>query len=260
MGRGKTWALISNTYDGAYIRNMTAYEMARAMGLTNTPDSAYVNVYIDGAYQGLYQLSEKIEIAPERVNIKNGYLLEAEIEERVTELKNTIRTEAGQNLVVTDYTRNGEESEEQALEIMQDMENLLYAEETDEERIQQRIDMSSWVKVYLLEEFFNNYDAYATSQFFYIDMEQGGKIYAGPIWDMDSAYRIRAGLTNRVLSANQPHLRFRNYWIPSFYEREAFRTTMIEEYTVNMKPLIKEFSELEIDRYCDEIRDGVFRR
>lgn len=69
MGRAKNWVLLPNVTDDTYIRNKLTYDMAIAAGMNASPDSCFVDLYINKVYYGLYQLCEKIEIHPERLAI-----------------------------------------------------------------------------------------------------------------------------------------------------------------------------------------------
>lgn len=77
MGEAKTWILLANFYDVSSIRNKIVYDMAQAAGLMYTPDGDWVDLYINGDYYGIYLLSEKIEVAKNRVEIHD---LEKEME------------------------------------------------------------------------------------------------------------------------------------------------------------------------------------
>lgn len=75
MGRADSWILLSNVEDRSYIRNKITYDMGIAAGMEGSPESQYIDLYINHRYHGLYQLCEKVEIDPERVPIAD---LEAE--------------------------------------------------------------------------------------------------------------------------------------------------------------------------------------
>ena len=67
--KAKTWVLLANASDVTLLRNTVAYELARALGLEVTPQSAPVDLYYDGEYRGSYLLCEKVEIRGGRVDI-----------------------------------------------------------------------------------------------------------------------------------------------------------------------------------------------
>lgn len=69
MGSADNWILLSNVEDRAYIRNKITYDMAVAAGMAGSPESRYIDLYINHRYHGMYQLCEKVEIDPERVPI-----------------------------------------------------------------------------------------------------------------------------------------------------------------------------------------------
>lgn len=69
MGSADNWILLSNVEDPAYIRNKITYDMAIAAGMVGSPESQYIDLYINNTYHGMYQLCEKVEIDAERVPI-----------------------------------------------------------------------------------------------------------------------------------------------------------------------------------------------
>lgn len=69
LGAAKKWALISNSLDQSLLRNRIAYALSRQAGLPYTPDAEFVDLYLDGEYRGVYQLTERVQIHRERVNI-----------------------------------------------------------------------------------------------------------------------------------------------------------------------------------------------
>lgn len=69
MGSADNWILLSNVEDPAYIRNKITYDMAVAAGMEGSPESQYIDLYINNTYHGMYQLCEKVEIDEQRVPI-----------------------------------------------------------------------------------------------------------------------------------------------------------------------------------------------
>ncbi|MBR5362904.1 MAG: CotH kinase family protein [Oscillospiraceae bacterium] len=69
MGAAKKWSLLSNYLDHAMLRNEIAFAMSRNAGLTFTPDAVFIDLYLDGDYRGVYQLTERVQVHPERVGI-----------------------------------------------------------------------------------------------------------------------------------------------------------------------------------------------
>ena len=69
MGAGKKWALLANVIDESHLRNKLIYDFAREIGSYSgfAPNCEHVDVYLNGTYVGLYLLTEKAEIAENRV-------------------------------------------------------------------------------------------------------------------------------------------------------------------------------------------------
>ena len=59
MGKAKSWCLISNWVDTTYMRNYLAYQLACQLGM-GTPDCEMVALCIDGTFEGIYLLTEKV--------------------------------------------------------------------------------------------------------------------------------------------------------------------------------------------------------
>ena len=71
MGKAKKWVLLSNYLDHSMLRNHLVMEMCKAAGMEHVMDSVFVDLYADGSYCGTYQLSEKVQIQKNRVNIRD---------------------------------------------------------------------------------------------------------------------------------------------------------------------------------------------
>jgi len=62
MSACRKYLLLSNPMDGSQMKNRIVYEAARRIGLTYTPECRSVNLYVNGEYQGLYLISQKIGV------------------------------------------------------------------------------------------------------------------------------------------------------------------------------------------------------
>lgn len=96
MGMSDTWILLCNVYDPAYIRNKLTYEMALQAGMPGSPRSEYIDVYFNGAYAGMYQLCEKVEIGENRLEIADLEMQNRALNGEVLDYANTFVTEDGQ--------------------------------------------------------------------------------------------------------------------------------------------------------------------
>ena len=68
LERDKSFVLLANARDESHIRNAIALDLARAMGIS-APRYAYLNLYINDTYRGLYQITNKIHVGKESLDI-----------------------------------------------------------------------------------------------------------------------------------------------------------------------------------------------
>lgn len=78
MEEAVKYNLIANAYDGSHMRNKLMLDMANAISGQYMVDGEWVELYYNGEYEGLYLLTEKVEIGENRLDIAS---LEAENEE-----------------------------------------------------------------------------------------------------------------------------------------------------------------------------------
>ena len=71
LPEGQKYALISNASDPSLIRNDMARRMEMALGLEFSHTGQFVDLYVNGMYEGNYYLCDDIEIGEKRVNIHN---------------------------------------------------------------------------------------------------------------------------------------------------------------------------------------------
>lgn len=69
MGKAKTWVLLANWTDLSLLRNQIVLDMSRAVGLRYAVGCETVDVWINGNYQGLYLMTEKIQIGKNRIAV-----------------------------------------------------------------------------------------------------------------------------------------------------------------------------------------------
>ncbi len=69
MGKNKHWVLLANDIDHTLIRNKITLDFASAIGMKFASESQLVSVFLNGNYQGVYQLCEHIRVDEERVDI-----------------------------------------------------------------------------------------------------------------------------------------------------------------------------------------------
>jgi len=205
------WILKSEYTDASLINNSLTYHMARRMG-RYAPRTMYCEVFLNGDYIGVYNLTEKVKRGAQRVNIAKlktsdtsgveltgGYIIEmnhngnpaawfsayAPVNDATTqfdvEFKHVYPRADSIQPQQHAYIKNFVDSFENVLAsaAYQDPVNGFrkYAAE------------SSFVDFMIVNEFSANYDSYGRSTFMFKEKAtDGGKLHIGPAWDYDRAY------------------------------------------------------------------------
>ncbi len=73
MNKSKKWVLLANASDDTLLKNQITYDFAKYVGVKYQPVCKPVDLYVNQQYYGSYQLSERIEIKPGRIDISDAY-------------------------------------------------------------------------------------------------------------------------------------------------------------------------------------------
>lgn len=237
MSKSRKWCLLSNSTEKYPIENELVYDFAGKLDFEYTPECRYVNVYINGEYNGLYLLAERIDVEKERLDLDHhrSYLLETDLNQRLRKGMNCFISE-GNNIFEVKFPETISKARLETIQNeIQHFEDALIDLNSDEWK--KLIDMDSWARVYLLDELFENVDGGYHSIFFYKNEE--GLYVRGPIWDYDRSFAydtdvILCGNENKF--ANQISITY-NYYL---LQREEFRNRVLEILNEEFLPLIND--------------------
>lgn len=187
MGKGKKWALLANCFDPTLLRNTLAFDLAQELDLPYTSQQRYAEVWMDGSYRGCYTVYEPVQEGTDRVDIdiesnegKKDFLLEYEASR--TEADVSYVSAGGLRFAMSDPD---EPTEDQLSYVTDTLNNIINTlKNGNEEEIRQTIDVNSFAKFYLLNEYAKTGDFGLSSVFFFY---KDGVLYAGPAWDYDLA-------------------------------------------------------------------------
>lgn len=198
MPSSKDWVLLANYSDKSLMRNALAMELGASLGMTWTPRSVFVELYLNDRYDGVYQLMENIKIAKDRVNIdelaedddddtkvSGGYLLEVDFRQD----GHTIFSVVDQLPVVFKDPEEPSPAQENYIKgYINAFETALYSSNFADPATGYAayIDVDSFIRWYLVNELFRNVDARMWSSC-WMYKPRGGKLHMGPLWDFDLA-------------------------------------------------------------------------
>ncbi|MBE6593521.1 MAG: hypothetical protein E7642_05955 [Ruminococcaceae bacterium] len=201
--KAKSWNFISNYGDKSLIRNMIAYDMSSVLsGLDYTVMHEFIDVYIDGDYCGLYMVTDKIDVSKGRLDLdkniysdpsKMTFVLEigATNDDNKADMVKNVDCFSTSKDSNGSYYINYPETDDPAyrasvhLTYIKDyVEQCLDAlSNEDWDLICDLIDIDSFIDHYIIQELYANKDGFWRSVYFY--KAPNGKLYAGPVWDLD---------------------------------------------------------------------------
>lgn len=175
----RDWTLINNYGDKTLMRNILAFEVSRRVGMAYTPFCAPVDVVLNGEYQGCYQLCDQVEVAPGRVDAKDGYLIEIDAYAE----REKVHFYSAKGIPVTvKYPDDSKISSEQR-NFIKSYFGKMEASTSDYSKY---LDIDSFLRNFIVGEFCGNTDTY-WSVYMYKDGADG-KLFTGPSWDYDLSF------------------------------------------------------------------------
>ena len=168
------------------------------------PRTRYVEIYVDGRYQGLYLLVERIKRDKARINLPapapdattpgdltGGYIFSQEGDGGRAGADWPSPFDPRGKLVYryprADVITAAQKSYLQ--EAVRGLAQALTAEPRLSEATRKRLDVPSFLDYVLVQELVNNVDAYWKSWFLYKAPDAaGGRFFMGPLWDFDLGY------------------------------------------------------------------------
>lgn len=253
MNPAKKWVLLANATDAAALNNKIVSDMANAVGFEYAPKCEYVDLYLNGKYNGLYLISEKAEIDSERLDLDKAsgdFLAKVDLTDRWNTLNNPFTSSLGRTVELTEPERPTDREREQMMLAVNRMESAVLAGNFD------IIDIDSWAKRYLIDEISGNIDSDLCSSYFY---SKGGVFYAGPVWDYDMAFG------NSPVRNSVPQAFIARYgtgyggavYYPALYNNERFYSRMVEIYESEFLPFLNELTETGIDERAEMLASAT---
>jgi len=220
------WVFNGPYPDKTLMRNALAYKLGNLTGKWS-PRTKFFELYVNGTYQGVYILIEKIKVDKNRLNLANlsaadtigdgltgGYILKIDRPE-TTDVEGKdywispyrAWTTLQQRVFFLFQDPDGGDLKAQQFAYIKktitDFENAMYSDSyTDKVNgYFPLVDMKSFLDYYIISELSRNLDGYRISTFIHKDKDsKGGKITMGPYWDYDicfgNANFFSAGLTD----------------------------------------------------------------
>lgn len=184
----RRWTLINNYGDKTLMRNILAFEVSRRVGMAYTPFCTPVDVIFNGEYQGCYQFCDQVEVGTNRVEAKDGYLIE--IDAYAYDEAVNFWSSKGTPVTVK-YPKDDEITTQQRTFIksyFDKMESAVNASnfKDPDNGYRKYLDLDSFLQNFIVGEFSGNTDTYWS-----VNMYKDGSdgiLFTGPAWDYDLAF------------------------------------------------------------------------
>ena len=185
MSCDKRWILLNPYNDKSLLRNDFALSLGTIYdNLAYTPQFRQIEVVMNGKFLGVYQLTEKIKLSPERLSLPaGGYIVEKD-RKRNPDSFLTEKDELA--FVVSDaddafYNKDYSPIRRQ----VQELEDAIYTE--DFSVWSKLLDAQSAADWYIINEVTKNHDAKMQMSVYLFYNPEDCKFHFGPIWDFDIA-------------------------------------------------------------------------
>ena len=232
MPKHKRWCLIANYMDRTHLRNRVAYYISENTDLAYTTRNKYAELYFNGAYYGLFLLTEQIKEDKNRVNITElgssdnsgeavtgGYLLEFDTNFDEDKRFRSIYSQIPVNLKYPDAEDITAEQWNYIQSYVNEVDKAVYALSNGSgspAAVWELLDRNSMIDFWIVFEIMANHEILHPKSI-YFHKDRGGKLVAGPVWDFDYETLVQHTQTrwinyNLSYAYNEFNWYERNWW------------------------------------------------
>ncbi|MGD0048108.1 MAG: CotH kinase family protein [Bryobacteraceae bacterium] len=269
--KSKSYILLANYDDKTFLRDWSASALANAIpignGYLNSPadsptpsgtnvlmpwasHSLFVELYLNGAYQGNYQLIEEVKVDSHRVNINElsetdtaptqvtgGYLMEIDWHQDEAYVFFTPQN-LPIGLIDPDFSPDPEVPQQTAYiaNYVDAAETALFSSNFTDPKQGWRayFDEASAINYYIVNEVMGNVDGgeFYSSVYLYKD-ENNPLIYMGPVWDFD----ISSGNVNyaTIVNPTVPWMQTQAIWYRQWFQDPGFQADVVTQWNTLKK-------------------------
>ena len=208
MDRTKIYALQANYQDDSLSRNRILFDLSDAVGMPYSPDSRYVDFYVNGYYWGAYMLCEKVEPGSLLPKVrKTDYLKDDGTVKEDFDFVVEINPSAGNDdywfsangtrvTIISPKIDPEQHGYEEVRKTIMEKFDHFYTATSSSGDLSEVADIESVAKLYLINELGKNWDSGAGSAFFTYRQDGKGvyKFYSSPVWDYDNSLGNATGV------------------------------------------------------------------
>ena len=279
LGKAKSWVLLANYRDVTDMMNTFVFEAAAKLGMPYTNHTRYVELFLNGDYKGVYQLTEQVQQGSNRVEIDddNGILLSLDLDDGPA-----LSPAATDNFTSSVFGLPAcvKYPKDEALTAakLDSVRQVFAVLETairnqDFKTADSLMDMRSFIHYLQLQELVENVELVAPRSV-YLYKDAGGKWTMGPLWDFDAGYDFdwSAMMTGHdyfsdykelVLGADPLKRNGYDHNLSVFFTNLFGCREFVEQYKAEwnaIKDTIVPSAWQEVERYVENLQQGAMAR
>ena len=284
LDKAKSWVLLANYRDVTDMMNTLVFEMGQWLQLPYTNHTRYVELLLNGKYQGLYQLTEQVQQGKNRVGVSNerGILISLDVDDGPGEkpyANDNFWSKVYRMPVCVKYPDDEaftENTVDSVRAVFAQLEQAI--KQKNYSKVSRLLDIPSFIKYLQIQELVYNVELSAPRSIF-MHKDGDGPWVMGPLWDFDAGYDFDwsnmyaghdyfASFTETVMGSD-PLKRNGNYsYVPQFFTDLFGCREFVQQYKAQwaaVKDSIVAHAWDESMKYADELRasgtiDREFRR
>ena len=271
----KKYAIVPSYSDNSLIRNYMTYKASLALaGIDYVPKCEFVEVYLNGVYNGIYILVERVSIESNKIDIDEaneddltgGYLIEKDIDGKIDfSADQWFDCPYWANQSKDYFVLKEPEPEDPALlddmlsYLTNYMQSLHNAVVNGTEPYTKYVDVSSWADFIILQELAKNIDGNLKTSCYMVKKSNDDKLYMTAPWDFDLAFGNPATSWNNADHTHNDYYDCPNAtgtadfmvinsscpWFDKLYDNHSeFRETIMERYAGYRETMIPQMFSL----------------
>ncbi len=233
MKSARDYVILAEHADKTLLRTYGAHKLSSYLNIGYSIETRFLEVYINGEYNGFYLLAEQVEIDKNRLNLntgvneQDGYLVEYEALDRLPQ--DSIEDYhyfkvGGQCFILKDIDYDDYTEEQIRYKISLVKKEIEQLEQSFIDGTYNKyINIDSFIDYFLLQEIYKELDVYRLSIYFYKDND--GLIYMGPCWDFD----LSTGVCQSISSPEGIYAE-KNKWFSLLMNDSNFRDEYIKRF------------------------------
>lgn len=266
----KKYAIIPSYSDPSLLRNYITYKAGLMLsGIDYVPKCEFVEVYLNGAYNGVYLLVERVSLESNKIDIDEataeeltgGYLIEKDIDGKIDYSADQwfdcpYWANQSKDYFVLKEPEPDDASLKEAMlsyltDYMQSVHEAILG--SSGEPYTKYVDVDTWIDFIIVQELAKNIDGNLKTSCYLVKKAQDDKLYMTAPWDFDLAYGNPATTWNNADHTHNDYYDCPNAtglsdfmtinsscpWFDHLYDdHEEFRNALTERYAEYRRTMI----------------------